>query len=170
MLYSITGVFGLQCLVGIGDVSEAPSDVFDVDSKFKVVECGERGSQLATVENLVKNVTDTIENSWNTLTNAITNLAGHNNKKKRQADYEDVEELDKDEDDDNYACVKVVLGKTAYRSCIPKYGEIRINCTTSIGQNVLCYCHEDECNGGIRMQKSIVVFLMMSLATIMLKM
>mgnify|MGYP001412171817 CR=1 FL=1 len=35
-----------------------------------------------------------------------------------------------DVDDDNYACVKVVLGRTAYRSCVPKYSEIRLNCTT----------------------------------------
>ena len=35
-----------------------------------------------------------------------------------------------DVNDDNYACVKVVLGRTAYRSCVPKYSEIRLNCTT----------------------------------------
>merc|ERR1711997_31017 len=51
------------------------------------------------------------------------------------------------DDDDNYACVKVVLFATAYRSCVPKYSEIRLNCSTVIGKNAVCYCHTDDCNG-----------------------
>ena len=45
-----------------------------------------------------------------------------------------------------YACVKVVIDYTAYRSCIPKVGDIRVNCSEAIGRNVVCYCHTDECN------------------------
>ena len=56
------------------------------------------------------------------------------------------------EDDDNYACVKAVLGRTAYRSCVPKYSEIRLNCTSVIGRNVVCYCHTDDCNGSNTLQ------------------
>ena len=56
------------------------------------------------------------------------------------------------DDTDNYACVKAVLGRTAYRSCVPKYSEIRLNCSSIIGKNVVCYCHTDDCNGSNTLQ------------------
>ena len=61
-------------------------------------------------------------------------------RRKRQVTFEE------SNSDDIYACVKVVIGYTAYRSCVPKYGDIRVNCTSMIGRNVVCYCHTDECN------------------------
>ena len=71
-----------------------------------------------------------------------------------------------DVDDDNYACVKVVLGRTAYRSCVPKYSEIRLNCSTLIGKNVVCYCHTDDCNGSNMLQlfQPLLLFLGLFLA------
>lgn len=135
------GASALQCLVGTGNATEIPASSEDIkagkyppqNAAFKRFTCGERGSQLAIIDNLVKNVTDKIEAGLGGLKNALGSLTG-NSRKKREADA------------NNYACVKVVLGSTAYRSCVPKYGNIRLNCTSIIGQNVLCYCHVDDCN------------------------
>ena len=125
-----------------------------MDAPFKSSECGQRGSQLEIIDNVVKNVTDTIEKGWNTFTETITNIATNNlnlERSKRQAEQGEPDkddDLEDNTDDDSYACVKVVLGRTAYRSCVPKYGEIRLNCTSMVGKNVVCYCHEDDCNQG----------------------
>lgn len=68
------------------------------------------------------------------------------------------------EDEENYACVKVVLGRTAYRSCVPKYGEIRLNCSSVLGRNVVCYCHTDDCNAAFNLINSPPALLLAFLA------
>jgi hypothetical protein len=174
-IFTISGLTALQCLVGIGNLTEVPATSQDIEdgkypainAPFKRYTCGERGSQLATVDTLIKNVTDLIEQSWNSITNTLGSLAELDFSKIKQS-----EELEEDEkrtkrdtskgvgepDKDSsgeYACVKVVFASKAYRSCIPKYGDIRINCTTAVGSNVLCYCHTDDCNSGSKLHFSL---------------
>ena len=48
-----------------------------------------------------------------------------------------------------HACAKIRMGNTIYRSCAPKIGNIKLNCTSSLGQLALCYCHEDNCNAAV---------------------
>ena len=148
-----TGTFSLNCMVGKGDLYNRPASKDDIengnypamDAPFQSFKCGTRGSQLVNVDTLIKNVTDTVENSWNTFTESISNLATElttNTEEKTRIKRQNGGEIDKQ----NYACVKIVLGYTAYRSCVPKYSTIRLNCSSIIGRNVVCYCHTDDCN------------------------
>lgn len=164
-------------MVGKGDLWERPKSAQDIekgnypsmDAPFKSYKCGERGSQLTSIDNLIKNVTDTIESTWDTLTESLGNSLNINPSKieidqqryKRESDLEG--EWDKS-DENNYACVKVVLGRTAYRSCVPKYGDIRLNCSSIIGKNVVCYCQTDDCNSASR----ILPFLSLLLTLLLL--
>ena len=55
--------------------------------------------------------------------------------------------FEESDSDSIYACVKVVVGRQAYRSCVPKYsGYINVTCTSTLGRSVVCYCETDECN------------------------
>ena len=67
-------------------------------------------------------------------------------------------------EDENYACVKAMFAGTVYRSCVPKYGMIRLNCTSAFEQNVLCYCHSDGCNGSIRIGENAFGFVLTLIA------
>jgi len=180
------GAFSLNCMVGTGDMWEVPKSASDIkkgnyptmDAPFKSYKCGERGSQIAIIDTMIKNVTDNIVQGWNAFTEAITNVvqsnldADRSSKSKRQVEGEPDktgQDDTPDVDDDNYACVKVVLGRTAYRSCVPKYSEIRLNCTTVIGKNAVCYCHTDDCNGSNTLklfQPLALLFISLFLATI----
>ena len=150
-------------MVGKGDLYTRPASDDDIqagnypsmDAPFQSVQCGTRGSQLINVDTLIKNVTDTIESSWDTFTETITNLAtGGSNVAKGEEEKSRVKRATGEEDKikkQNYACVKVVLGYTAYRSCVPKYSTIRLNCSSFIGGNVVCYCHTNDCNASWRL-------------------
>ena len=62
-------------------------------------------------------------------------------RKKRKVPFEE------SDSDSIYACVKVVVGRQAYRSCVPKYsGYVNVTCTSTLGRSVVCYCETDECN------------------------
>ena len=62
-------------------------------------------------------------------------------RKKRKVSFEE------SDSDSIYACVKVVVGRQAYRSCVPKYsGYVNVTCTSTLGRSVVCYCETDECN------------------------
>ena len=55
--------------------------------------------------------------------------------------------FEESDSDSIYACVKVVVGRQAYRSCVPKYsGYVNVTCTSTLGRSVVCYCETDECN------------------------
>ncbi len=69
-------------------------------------------------------------------------------------------------EDENYACVKAMLAGTVYRSCVPKYGIIRLNCTSPFERNVLCYCHSDGCNGSNRIGENGFGFVVALLAAL----
>lgn len=154
------GVFSLNCMIGKGDLYTRPASNDDIqagnypsmDAPFQSYKCGTRGSQLINVDTLIKNVTDTIENTWDTFTETITNLAtgaGGADDKESEAEKSrrfKREQGEQDKKRQNYACVKVVLGYTAYRSCVPKYSTIRLNCSSFIGGSAVCYCHTDDCN------------------------
>ncbi len=145
-------------MVGKGDMWHTPASAEEIekgnypsmDAPFKSYQCGERGSQIEIIETVIKNITDTIEQGWNVFTENTAAVA--NTESSLQADEErfkrqtELGEWDKTVEG-NYACVKVVLGRTAYRSCVPKYSQIRLNCSSLIGKNVVCYCQEDDCNG-----------------------
>ena len=65
---SISGAFSLNCMVGTGDMWEVPKSASDIkkgnyptmDAPFKSYKCGERGSQIAIIDTMIKNVTDNI--------------------------------------------------------------------------------------------------------------
>ena len=62
----------LNCMIGIGQISVYPKTQIDIqkgiypsmDEPFKSMPCGERGSQLAKIDALIKNVTDSLEENW----------------------------------------------------------------------------------------------------------
>ena len=74
------GAYSIKCLVGQGDIYETPASAQDIengeypsmDAPFKSIKCGERGSQIQIISTVIKNVTDTIEQSWTTFTESIT--------------------------------------------------------------------------------------------------
>ena len=55
-------------MVGTGDMWEVPKSASDIkkgnyptmDAPFKSYKCGERGSQIAIIDTMIKNVTDNI--------------------------------------------------------------------------------------------------------------
>ena len=59
-------------MIGIGQISVYPKTQIDIqkgiypsmDEPFKSMPCGERGSQLAKIDALIKNVTDSLEENW----------------------------------------------------------------------------------------------------------
>ena len=69
-------------MVGIGKLSVKPITQEDIklanypsmDEPFKSVSCSERGSQIVSIDSLIKNVTDSLEESWNTLTSTLSNV------------------------------------------------------------------------------------------------
>ena len=172
-------------MIGKGDLYTRPASNDDIqagnypsmDAPFQSYKCGTRGSQLVNVDTLIKNVTDTIESTWDTFTETITNLAAgvaggsgdaddskeSEEEKSRRFKREEQGEPDKRQ---NYACVKVVLGYTAYRSCVPKYSTIRLNCSSFIGGSAVCYCHTDDCNASVKLLVQPWLALLMLYLTI----
>ena len=73
-------------MVGTGDMWEVPKSASDInkgnyptmDAPFKSYKCGERGSQIAIIDTMIKNVTDNIVQGWNALTETITNAVQSN--------------------------------------------------------------------------------------------
>ena len=60
-------------MVGVGDIWNRPASSDDIqagnypsaNAPFKSFKCGERGSQISTMDTVIKNVTDSIDESWN---------------------------------------------------------------------------------------------------------
>ena len=80
----ILGTFSLDCMVGIGRLSIYPITKDDIrqgnypgmDEPFKSMSCSEHGSQIPNIETLIKNVTDSLLDNWNTkLANSLPNNA-----------------------------------------------------------------------------------------------
>ena len=73
-------------MVGTGDIWETPKSASDIksgnypsaDAPFKSYKCGERGSQIAIIDTMIKNVTDNIVQGWNAFTETITNAVQSN--------------------------------------------------------------------------------------------
>lgn len=62
------------------------------------------------------------------------------------------------EEEEQFACIKASAGGMIFRSCVPKLASVHLNCTSAFGQNILCYCHTDGCNGSPHLGTSIFVF------------
>ena len=84
--FHFPGALSLQCMVGTGDLWEIPKSASDIkkgnypsmDAPFKSYKCGERGSQIAIIDTMIRNVTDNIVQGWNTFTETITNVVESN--------------------------------------------------------------------------------------------
>lgn len=59
------------------------------------------------------------------------------------------------EEQEQFACIKAMAAGMIFRSCVPKVSSMNLNCTSVLGQNVLCYCHTDACNKSSHLNASI---------------
>ncbi|TRY77812.1 hypothetical protein TCAL_14388 [Tigriopus californicus] len=150
-------VSALKCFVGSGNSSDilpaTPEDykAHEMDNsqhEFKIMTCGTANSELVSFDRLVSNVTSQIQSKLGGLADKAANALSGSRKKREDSDY---------------ACAKIRMGGTSHRSCVSKISDIKLNCTSAVGQLALCYCHEDHCNSasrptGLWMASTVVLF------------
>lgn len=115
--------------------------------EFKIMTCGTADSELVSFERLVSNVTSQIQSKLGGLVDKASNALSGSRKKR---------------EDSEYACAKIRMGDTSYRSCVAKVSDIKLNCTSAVGKLALCYCHEDHCNSAWKQTGLWLTFTVLS--------